>query len=329
MLASVPSIAAAADLLVRAGSFALKPKKGSEFKAYEAPTAYPPDNVLGSISASDGVNTETIVHYGLENVTWALKKASTTLDLSSMSCAAVMTKLNAYEAEVEKDQVDAHSTRFDAARYNSEKAIKEEKEKRKKNKVFKLEKKDPKDPNKDAKKASDKYDEATALKFQMLEAYTLKCGKIMPYCIEGQKLLLEEFRVLQQARETAMALATEAGWLQAEAEGPMVTQAVKDNADIKLKEAYAAQSDVWDRETLLEASINVKAAACGVVPPMGAWGAIGDGCGLPPKDPLLQALLKDHPDEFYMHWKKHIGEVAGLDPSYVKVTVLPCGSNAG
>lgn len=317
MLHCVGAVAAA-----RSGALESKPKKKKEL--YRVPDVYEPSNEVGSVTAADMRNTETIVRFGHENVTQALKKSATDIDIAALSCAEISKILKKLELQIEKQQVEANERKFEAASFNAASSNALIKEKKRKSKHLRTTEADVTAKRANASKIMDQYEIASKQYMKILDTYTMKCGVTDKYCVKGQKYLLDEFTALKDARESAMALANEAGWLAAEAEADQATEKIKKKSELKFQEAWNSMSSVWEREMSLAAGINTKAAACGVVPPEGAWSAMGDGCGLKPGDPLMQAMLKEHPEEFYTHWQKEIGLKAGIDPTFVKVDILNC-----
>lgn len=293
---------------------------------------YEPSDVLGSISPADSRNTETVVHEGLDNVTKALNKAKTTIDLAEMTCAQIYDVVKELELKIERGQVEALEAKFEASQFNSGSSKNILKEKRGVAATHRAATAAVRDKNVEAVKTMDQFQSSSMQLKQIIEQYSLKCGAITDRlitnpgasCARGQRYILDDYRDLKEAREHVLGLATEAGWLAAEAEQLDATEKMKKAADLKLHEAKLAQDDLWEREESLAAAINVKAAACGVVEPAGDWATIGDGCGFKPNDPLMKALLRDNPGEFQMHWKKEIGRKAGIDPEFVKVSVTNC-----
>lgn len=281
---------------------------------------YEPNDALGSISVADARNTETSVLYGLENVTQGLKKSSTSLDLTKLSCTDMKKILRDLEMNLEKKHVEAHMAKLEASSFNMQNSKKLERQKKRLSKA--LRSTEVQDTNKAATKTYDAYQDLTAQHFQVMEQYALKCSVLEPYCDKGHKYVLEEYQKLGDAREVALSLAVEAGWLAAESEQELATSQNKADADLAFQKANAAQGNVWDREESLAAAINVKAAVCGESD--GPWSTPSDGCGRTPKDPLMEAMLREEPDEFYRHWRNEIGRKAGLDPQYVKVDVTGC-----
>merc|ERR1740138_1509596 len=99
----------------------------------------------------------------------------------------------------------------------------------------------------------DQYAMASKQYMKILDQYTMKCGvqANYHYCVKGQRYLLDEFQALKGARENAMSVAVEAGWLAAEAERDDATEKIKQASEAKFQDAWNTISSVWDREMSL------------------------------------------------------------------------------
>merc|ERR1719359_567469 len=153
----------------------------------------------------------------------------------------------------------------------------------------------------------------------IIEQFALKCGVKDKYCTKAGKDLNEQYVALGSVKANVASMMMVAGWLKAESEGFLVPAEKVTAAKMKFDNAWRAAKELYEMEQKVSYLVMLKAAACGLRPPLGPWSVPVDGCDLRPEDPEMKKLLKEDPAEFLRRWKQTIGKAAGINPKYVRV----------
>jgi len=288
---------------------------------------FPANPLVGSVDSDDTALTMKVIHEGLESALEKFKKANARL--AKMTCAELDEERQNLEAAYEDLRDKAIQMTYESSRANALKSLdlKTEKEKHltRKHMMKKSDlAKNTRSDNVDALKAVKAYDQATILHMNALEQYALKCGVKDKWCEIGDTDNNNKFATIKELTGQVDAKFTEAGWLRNEAVGKFATTQTKDAAEYRWGEAMRHVGAVWSNTKSLTTGLEVVTAACGLRPPPGDWAKPRQKCNLKPQDPLMQALLRDDPQEFVRRWKEIIGKKAGITPDKVVVNVADC-----
>jgi len=292
------------------------------FPTYANMTLYAPDPMVGSVHGDDTRFTLQVVIEGFESSIEKFKKANARLQ--KMSCKELDDERQAMDDAWEKYKHGSLMATFEAARANAKKAKAMDHQKEQisasRGSIADATAK----VNQAAKKGQADYINATMQHLNVLEQYALKCGVRDKWCVIGDSGNNKKFEKLQISTQGVDAVFTEAGWLRNQANGEYSTEADKKSAEIRWGTAMMKVGEVWADRASLGWGIEVTTAACGLLPPSGPWAKGRDKCNLIPSDPMMQALLRDDPQEFIRHYKEIIGKKAGITPDKVVVDISGC-----
>lgn len=279
---------------------------------------------VGVLSGADANITEHVVDFGYDAVMGLVRSPSLAVDLSQVSCGEAGEMFAEIETALERMKVTAALDKLTASRSNAQQSKNLRKQVRQTGAATAPRNDGANSHVGEMANTQEAYRELYLRGVQVLEQFTLKCGKVDAYCQHQHDFLLNEFKDLQQAKEKSEDLAYEAGWMRAEADKVGSTEALKARAVDKLGEAQQSMSEIFSREQAFEAALHVKAAACGPMQPQAPWTVISDACSQTPEDPLMRAMLRERPSDFNKGWRERIGKASGIDPDLVRIEITGC-----
>lgn len=300
-------ILVAAEVAAAAAHGGLRFTPGAPVKVPEGPTPLYPDRSedLGSITPKEAKATETFIKKPIEKMK---VEDVYNAEADSMSCDDLETYVKDLLKKYEQARTKAFWLKFEVSKMSSK--------------------------GEDRKKIDKKAEEVEKAVYldqkmhqesvRVVEMLGLKCGATDGYCAKQGKDLIQKFAKLAEAKSTSEALMVEAGWLQAETQVFGASKESKIDARNRKVEAWRQIGEVFDLEQQVANGITVKAAACGLRPPRGPWGDSKNACNLKPKDPVMQAILKEDPQEFIRRWREEIAKQIGISPKYVRIDVSKC-----
>jgi len=285
----------------------------------------PGNDLVGSVDSDDTALTLKVILEGMESALEKFKKANA--GLAKLTCKELDDRREEMETVWDDLKEKALVASFNAAKANAFKSKEIEKQKKTLSRTVSTNAREvgsTMEENKAARKTQEGYKETAILHMNVLEQYALKCGVKDKWCEIGDTAQNEKFKKLMRGVANVDARFTEAGWLRHQAVAEYATAGHKHSAEIRWGEAMRTVGEVWTDTKSLTFGLEVQTAACGLRPPSGPWATPSPKCNLKPSDPMMQALLRDDPQEFVRRWKEMIGKKAGLSPDKVVVDVSGC-----
>lgn len=283
---------------------------------------FAPNPNVGSVDSDDTDMTLNVILEGMESAMEKFKKANSRL--MKMTCAELDEEREEMDKAYEALKDKALHASFSSAKANALRSLEIQKQKASLSKSRRGVADEQVEQHKLAMKAQADYEHQTVLHLNVLEQYALKCGVKDKWCEVGDSSLNHKFAELKIKAADVDSKFTEAGWLRNQAVGEYSTTADKASAELRWGQAMQTVGEVWSDRASLGWGIEVTTAACGLRPPAGPWAQPRKKCNLKPSDPMMQALLRDDPQEFVRRWKEMIGKKAGLSPDKVVVDVKGC-----
>lgn len=293
--------------------------KGSRVE--EPDKMWPSNGTLTSVSAKEAASTEKLVVRGLP-VPVKVEKEDERMkrEVKDLDCDALDNKRIDLENEYKTLKVKANEDVFEVTRLHST-AVRIGKEK-------------PAEPNNPEKLQAEKnaaalqpvatkdmnrYKEIEMELLFVIEQFSLKCGVKDKYCTWAGEAVNKLYGDLEKKKKDVSTNMMEAGWVKAESQAFMAPEEQVRKAKAKFEAAWTEAKMMFEDEQRLEYLVMLKAAACGLRPPLSPWSTPSTGCDLVPEDPEMKKLMKEDPREFMKRWKELIGRKAGIKPEYVRV----------